>query len=273
MRINSDPYLPVYVVSLPGESARKSLIRQQLNGYPGKWEFLDAVIPGISAEVGWNSDLDPKRSLPVMGRLMTRGEFGCSHSHLKLMKMILQDGHRAAIILEDDAIISGDIFLVCEQALKILTFDVLILGYSKVSASALWLRHLAEPIHTIASSYGRQLGFAYRERRSGTVGYLITAQGASKLLNIQKDVATVADDWPFFKSKGLKIAHIFPSVVFEDTFTTVSSIADERLIVEQSWKKKFIAFRALARVVRGALWSLVLTTRSATLAKQYIPKQ
>lgn len=262
-------YLPIFVVSLPGESVRKDLIRQQLDGYPGHWEFFDAVVPGATSSMAWDSELDSKKSIRVLGRPMTRGEFGCAHSHRRVMQRIIDDKRKAAIILEDDAIISGDIHLICMEALSKLSFDTLLLGYSKVPASELWMRHLSEPIHTIFSVFGRQLGFAYRERRSGTVGYLVTEGGARKLLGIQNEFVTVADDWPFFKNQGLNILHLFPTVVLEDTFSTSSSIADDRRIVEGDWKKGFVALRSVARIVRGFVWAIVLNFRSAEVAKRY----
>ena len=186
-----------------------------------------------------------------------------------VMRKIAQEKICAAVVLEDDAIIFGDLGRVCNAALRDVKFDVLLLGYSKVNAYDLGKRHLTEPMQPIASCFGRKLGFAYRERRTGTVGYVVTEAGAKKILAIQGDVITVADDWPYFKRKNLDIAHIYPAVVLEDTFSTASAIAADRQEMEGKHVPTLATFRAIVRLARGVIWSMILSIRSKKLMVQY----
>lgn len=252
-----DSLFPVYVVSMVSATERREAINKQLAGYDGTWRYQDAVVPGVGIGTSWTSE-EGRRSVPVLGRSLTKGEFGCALSHLQIYKSIAGDKHEAAIVLEDDALISADLFHVCQGAMKSAKFDVLILGYSKVNARDQCIRNIAEPMIGFLEVFGRTLGHAYRERRSGTVGYLITKEGATKLQAIQGDVVTVADDWPYFRKQGLKIIHVRPAVVLEDFFTTESSIAKDRSLAEKKWNQGSQTLRQIARLVRGSLWSIKL---------------
>jgi len=252
--------LPVVVVSMTNASTRREAIARQLGGHPAPWAFLDAIVPGETKGTSW-LESDGSRSISALGRPMTRGEYGCALSHLRVYEELLHRQEQAVIVLEDDALLSGDLFQVCGEAMKNSRFDVLILGYSKVGANDLCLRDLTEPMLNISNAFGRVIGRTCRERRSGTVGYLVTNEGAKKLLSIQGTVVTVADDWPYFRDKGLSIMHARPSVVLEDFISTESSISAERKLVEKAWKHRFIALRTAAKIVRGLFWLLLMRIR------------
>ncbi len=157
-------HLPVVVVSMTNAITRREAITRQLCGYSGSWSFFEAVVPGETAGTSWH-EADGARSSEVLGRPMTRGEYGCARSHLGVYERIVEHQYRAAIVLEDDALLSGDLFQVCEEALEYSQFDVLLLGYSKVSARDLCLRNLTEPMIGISNAFGRvveavQIGLA-----------------------------------------------------------------------------------------------------------------
>jgi glycosyl transferase family 25 len=249
--------IPVFVVSMTNAVDRREAISKQLGGHKGCWRFFDAIVPGETAGTSWSLDAGA-RSAKVLGRYMTRGEFGCALSHLQVYSAIANGKHDAAIVLEDDALVSGDLFQICEAVINAARFDVLLLGYSKVNAHDQCLRNLTEPMLKIAQVFGRDVGLAYRERRSGTVGYLITKEGARKLQRIQGDVVTVADDWPYFRQKGLDIRHARPAVILEDFFSTESSIDKDRVLVEKNWSRKFQTLRQFCKVVRGFIWRIHL---------------
>lgn len=249
--------IPVVVVSMTSAVTRREAIARQLGGHSNQWSFLDAIVPGETEGSSWH-ETDGTRVSSVMGRPMTKGEHGCALSHLRVYEALVKRQDQAVIVLEDDALLSGDLFQVCEEALKHSQFDVLLLGYSKVSARDLCIRNLTEPMISISNVFGHVIGRAYRERRSGTVGYLVTHEGARKLLAAQGNVVTVADDWPYFRDKGLSIMHARPSVVLEDFISTESSIATDRRLVEKTWKHRFVALRTTGKVIRGFIWLLLL---------------
>ncbi len=254
---SEDTRFPVFVISMANAFERRDAISKQLDGRKGCWSFFDAIVPGEAAGTAWSLKT-AARSAVVLGRNMTKGEFGCALSHLQIYVAIANGEHDAVIVLEDDALVSGDLFEVCKAAMSAARFDVLLLGYSKVMAQDQCLRNLTEPTLGVAQAFGREIGRAYRERRSGTVGYLITKEGARKLQRIQGDVVTVADDWPYFRREGLNILHARPAIILEDFFSTESSIAKDRVLLEENWSRKFQTVRLFAKVIRGLFWRIRL---------------
>jgi glycosyl transferase family 25 len=256
--------LPIYVVSLISDVARRADISEQLAGYPGAWSFIDAVVPGETQGVDWETETSGTSAVSVLGRRLSKGELGCAFSHLGVWKKMVMAGCEAAIVLEDDALVSAAMAELCQEMLATQKFEVLLLGYSKVSPKDGCVRNITEPIQVQTCSFGHEIGRAYRERRSGTVGYLVTLQGAKKLIEIQTAVMSVADDWPHFRRKGLRILHVRPGLVNENLYSHTSGLAIGRAKVEGTWRTGFNGMRQFARIVRGLIWVVLMRIRQAS---------
>jgi glycosyl transferase, family 25 len=252
--------LPIYVVSLVSDLARRDDITEQLAGYRGEWFFIDGVVPGETQGVDWNPDTTATSAIRVLGRRLSRGEYGCALSHLGLWKKMVSDGCEAAIVLEDDALIAAEMVGLCQEVLATQELDVLLLGYSKVSPKDGCTKNIAEPIRVQTHSFGYEIGMAYREIRSGTVGYLITLKGAKKLIEIQMEALSVADDWPRFRRAGIRILHARPGLVKENFYSHVSGLALDRAKVEDL-PSSFKGLRPLARILRGLVWMVLMRIR------------
>lgn len=96
--------IPILVISLKKDIARKTEITAALNKLGLKFDFIDAVYGKDLTHDEINSVYYHDKSL--LKRKINNNEIGCALSHFKAYEFILQNKMDKAIILEDDAIIT-----------------------------------------------------------------------------------------------------------------------------------------------------------------------
>ena len=239
--------LKVYVVSLKNESERRLCIEKQLREINLDFVFFDAI------DVKKNSDLmslyDEGLSLKINKRGLTNGEIGCALSHQLIYKDIINKKTKYALILEDDAILENDISKVIEDIISIKpdVWDVILLGYSKVSKLELKRLDKINPIFSSIYNKKYKVGQVWRNSTSGTVGYLINNAGVKKILSKGVSASSLADNWLYFgKEFNANIYHCRPFLVYENFENFTSSIDKERSIYDRKPLKL-----ELLRLVRG----------------------
>lgn len=103
---------------------------------------------------------------------MTIGGIGCALSHYNIYKKIINEKINRCLILEDDITIPDNFNEMCEYLephLSKLDFDLFFLGYHDTS---------------IKYSYYYNYRFKQFNRVYGLFGYIVTLEGAKKLMNI-----------------------------------------------------------------------------------------
>ena len=94
---------PVFVLSLPGDDARRAPLERWLQAQNLPFE----VVFGVDGRAGLPPDCEPlidrARARQTLGRAMGDGEFACALSHQKIYQCILDRDLPGAVILEDDA--------------------------------------------------------------------------------------------------------------------------------------------------------------------------
>lgn len=240
----------IYIVSLKNEFKRRSDISSQLDALNIKYTFFDAVDASCSKLI---SDFrDDKYTLENTGKVLTNGELACNLSHFSIYENILEYKHDYTLILEDDAIVIDDLVGFLSSLIKKnLTFDVMLLGYSKVDESGLKKLDKIHPIGPALFNYKNyNVGKVYREYTSGTVGYLITYSGAKKIIASNLKGKCLADNWDLYSNFAeLKILHCRPFLIFENFIDHKSSIADDRDKFLKNNKENF--FISTLKVLRG----------------------
>lgn len=249
----------VYVISLEDEIERRNRIILQLKE---PFFFIDAIDMRQMDENNMVQYINRDAlKYPKVRNTITRGEVGCSLSHLKALDKFVQDGYEYALIIEDDALLpSNYLELITDICEKItIPWDVILLGYSKLKFSEATNFYKMEPILVEQKINIFELGKPWRNWTSGTVSYLINKNAAKRFIKKHNGkVFTVADDWDYFKNNfELDILHCRPLIVFEDFDNLKSSIESER----GTYIAKESTILIFFRILRGYIRKLILTIR------------
>lgn len=250
-----------YVISLSTEFVRQKSIVTQFDKLNSSFEFVYAV-DFRDADINKVNEFY-KKTCSSLNRELTKGEVGCSLSHINVYKKLLGANKNWAWVIEDDAIlehVEPKILDELIQRSEEQSNDVVILGYSKLAKNEEKNFYLKEPlkIKSILNG-GITLGRPWRNWTCGTVSYLINKNGAKKILDrfesVGNKVETVADDWNFFEENcSVKILHCRPLLVFENFNVYKSSLEDERAIIA----KKSIKWLDLVRIMRGFMRKAIM---------------
>jgi GR25 family glycosyltransferase involved in LPS biosynthesis len=116
------------------------------------------------------------------------GEIGCSLSHYKIWKRIVEENIEFAIILEDDAVFSDNYNEKINEITKSIDFDMLYLGRKVFN------KNEEEVNENMVKS-----NFSY-----WTIGYILTNKGAKKLINshFEKNIIPVDEYLPYMYGKN-----------------------------------------------------------------------
>lgn len=191
-----------------------------------EFTFFDALDLRSDASAYYS----PENPDNVNARNLTNGEVGCAVSHLEIYKDIIENEYSSALVLEDDAIFDEKLFEFVEQVTHDkFYYDVVLLGYSKMSFKDQRRVYMSEPIKVVKRYAGVAVGKVYKNSTTGTVGYLVSLAGAKKLVNANPTIITMSDDWYHHSKKSdLDVYHVHPNLVFEDFENFVSSLESER---------------------------------------------
>ncbi|MBB6056693.1 glycosyltransferase family 25 protein [Tolumonas osonensis] len=251
-----------YVISLSNELVRQKSILTQFNKLNSIFEFEYAVDFRF-VDINKVDDFYIKSTCSSLNRNLTKGEIGCSLSHINVYKKLLESNETWAWIVEDDALLERvDIKILDEliQCSEKQGNDVVILGYSKLASDEEKIFYLKEPLKAKSMlECGAILGRPWKNWTCGTVSYLINKNGAKKILDrfesVCNKVETVADDWNFFeKHCSVNILHCRPLLVFENFNAYKSSLEDERAVIA----KKSIKWLDSIRVIRGFMRKAIM---------------
>ena len=209
----------VFVLSRDIDIDRRLKFTEQASKINLRFNFFDAYTPNA---ISCGLDFSEKTEL-------TNGERCCAYSHVKIMEKIIHNKLDHAVIFEDDAIFDERIVKLMPYIYEMhKTYDVIIIGYSKVEKEIMDKIQLFRPLvkQKKYSSFG--VGIPYKQWKCGTVCYSISKKGAEKLYNINYNALHTADDWFFFEQNGLKVGHLMPILVIEDSVALPSSLEIER---------------------------------------------
>ena len=108
--------LKTYVINLPEATDRRRFMEAQLLHFPFlDVEFVTGVRGADLSPEEFDQAVNDEQSRRTIGRALTRGEVGSTLSHLEVMHRIERDKVAHALILEDDALISGMLGRVVSQ--------------------------------------------------------------------------------------------------------------------------------------------------------------
>lgn len=220
----------IKVVSLPFDKERRIKIESDFISNNLEFSFSDAVYgKDIPAQI--KNDLPLSSFLKRKDKKPTDGEIGCTFSHIAVYKDLLESADEWICILEDDAIIDNK-FKVFIQSLD---YGSLKLGAVYILGGQDGLNNRHKVVRAINGTkyIGNQIfhrivaGEQYVFR---TCCYMLHRVTAEKMLSEFQESFFVADEWAYFKRKGIIDDIFLASFIHHPLDLSNSWIEKERVI-------------------------------------------
>lgn len=182
---------------------------------------------------------------------MTHGVLGCSLSHIKIYKKMVEDDIEIALILEDDALLTENII---ESYNLIENYN----NNYKDNPNVYLLSVVNEYIDTFKTKLSTKYNLVNVIDADYAYGYMINIKAVNNLLNFLTPVWIEADKWRFMREHGvIKLKAIIPHVIDVAPLSAISTLESDRSITLE----KRIAFfneqyknRSLYIKARSFLW-------------------
>lgn len=242
-----------YLISLEKDQHRRDLFFAQPN--TADFQLFSAFNTMSESEESLNKRFDFTKSLQRYRRPVTKGEVGCTLSHLGVYRQIVDnpeiDEQAYCLVCEDDALFAPDFQMQLEQLLAHgLKADLVLVGQSKIDGfNSLELEinypttfgFLQKKVPNSPLAYG----YPYKNYFFGTVAYLIKKATARRFL-AEADKNGVpywlADDFVLFgKEFGLDIQIVRPLLVIENP-TISSNLESVRGSIFHSLSRKLLKY-------------------------------
>lgn len=257
--------VPVYVISL-ARSGRRDAITRLLTDHGVTFHLQDAIDARSLTRSELNAAYDDVAARRRYARSMTDAEVACFMSHRAVWRKIADTG-RAAVILEDDAILEPDFFknvLHADELSLSSVADIVLLGRSKLRRAASSWIYFNEPLRRRTRVGDLCVGVPFKQWTSGAVGYWISAQAAGKAAAYADGpIGALLDDWPWHRDEGkLCVAELRPYVIWEDFERLPSSIEQERKANIKPRASLYVAALWPLRLMRTlARWGMIALQR------------
>ena len=187
--------LRIFVVNLESSADRREFIGSQLKGLDLLYEIFPAVDGRKLPQAEVDAAYDASGAVDFFGRELTRGEIGCSWSHLNIYRKMVEESIPEALVLEDDVILGQDFKeVLSRRALFPADWELVFFSHNNAVASV-WDRL---PI------FDKYKLVKFVEHPNWTSGYLIKLSGAEKLLKAGFPIRMPAD-WLTGNRLGLDI--------------------------------------------------------------------
>lgn len=208
--------MPIYVISMADSHERRAGIARQLDALGLPFTFFDGVRGSALSAEDKARILGPRElTHELIERDMTDNEIGCALSHVGVYRRMVECQQSHALVLEDDALLLPG-FMDVLQAMSSEDYDLVLLGYPKLSEEDVRMAWLYDPVRVLKRlSTGHVYGERPHESCKGTVSYLLSLDAAKQLVQANMPLVTVADDYHYFK-RVIRIWHLRPFVVTED---------------------------------------------------------
>ncbi|WP_338411168.1 glycosyltransferase family 25 protein [Pseudoalteromonas nigrifaciens] len=197
--------VPIYIINMPDCDPRWHATTSQL-------ELVGLTAQRFPATVGkqlsneqrdaWYCSTKNKKNYH---RDLTMGEIGCYVSHMRVWEKMVEENTSLAVILEDDLFIKKHLKTVISAAQQLQNWDLV-----KLSDNRNFPFFETSPL-----AYNLTLG-NYKKAPNGTQGYILSLDGAKKLLQRKPFYRPVDVDMQFHSEVGLIMVGIKPYPIAED---------------------------------------------------------
>ncbi|WP_133405250.1 glycosyltransferase family 25 protein [Parashewanella tropica] len=197
----------IYVVNMPASKARWQHLQQQLSQLGLQGTRFNAVVGSALSSSEIEAIYDPLLNKQHHKRNLTVGEIGCYASHRQIWQQLLDSGDPYAIVLEDDINLSADFPAIVSSIEQLQHWDLIKLSDNRNNPPA-ECTSISDNISCVS----------YKRVPNCTTGYVISRQGAQKLLSRQRFFRPVDVDMQFHSELKLRLIGLLPYCVCEAGF-------------------------------------------------------
>lgn len=222
--------LKTFIISLRRTPHRSKILQQQLQKQNINFELFEAV-DGMSLDLSQYKKRIKDRFLKIRrGFGLTRGEIGCFLSHYTLWEWMLKQQIPYILILEDDVRIEINLLNVLNQLVKTEWY------WEVINLMPAWNTKLVDRcLFSLDSNHNLVRFSSYTG--GGTVSYLISLEGAKKLLKfcfyLREPIDNLYEKWWLNK---VKFYSINPPIFLHFR-------EDTTILNRESSKENFFLFR------------------------------
>lgn len=182
----------IFVISLEKDKKRRASIKKELDKYQLDFNFINAVNGSLLTDKEIEKLTSKEKSIQAIGRELTKGEIGCSLSHLSIYEKILTENIKTAIILEDDATISPSFIEVVSDIKQYFSkkCQLILLGYNAFSDGN---KGVDCKFHILQTSHFKI--FKPLSLACCTHGYVLSQCAAKQLISITKTMYLPIDHY------------------------------------------------------------------------------
>ncbi|RYV03671.1 glycosyl transferase family 25 [Shewanella sp. OPT22] len=199
--------LPIFVINMPQNIDRRQNIESQLSSMSLSATFIEAVVGKELTNAEVASMYDEQANQRCHHRDLSLGEIGCYASHRKIWQRMIDSNIQWSVVLEDDITVSKDIHSIIEALTDIKHTDIIKLSDNR-NNPAIDSRQLSNNVTCIN----------YKRVPNCTTGYIISLEGAKKLLSRKYFYRPVDIDLQFHSELNLSVIGLKPYCVKEAGF-------------------------------------------------------
>ncbi|WP_428024382.1 glycosyltransferase family 25 protein [Arcobacter sp.] len=228
--------MKTFIINLKCDIYRKRHMQKILENTKLDYEFIDAIYGKELSNIDNYINHGKEKSIKLIGRPLIPGEIGCILSHQSIYKKIIKNNITHALILEDDINIDRDLELILKSFnYTELIFDIVLIGYHGIK-SRNDLKLNGDLIENINKT--NYLLFKCKEDAHGTYGYIISLNGAKKILKQSSEFDLPIDHYTG-NSNLNNVLCIYPQLInINSTLSDDSLLSIERKNIWEKIKKE-----------------------------------
>lgn len=240
--------IPTFIISLPKDKHRREFLGGQLQKLDMPFTVLEAVNGKALSAEELAASYDPKKAVRLFNRELSKGEIGCTLSHVSIYRKMAAEDIPHALVLEDDAkILEHDLPATLSKLAQLYPADmpvaVMLIHVKRVDANS---EVRLDDKHKVYEAY----------RGVHTHGYFITRAAAAILARKLYPAYVVADKWEYFQENFISVKCLVPYPVGLTEAALASSIEamgvrEKKLVEGRNYsyylRKSFRQFMYLVR--------------------------
>lgn len=224
--------VPTYIITLDDAYLRRELLIQRGLDQDLVSDFISAIDYRNLPDLELKERYDSSSFFKFYGRNAQPGEIGCSLSHRKIYKLMVENNIPLALILEDDIIPVNNFQKNINNVIEELS-PLAVNGQSFICHMGVTQAPSGSMVFVKRFKNFRKMKRIWKLNPENSKlwlahAYLISNSAAEKVLNSESKVSLLADDWSRRVNKGV-FQHIFYSIpLFQQDLTIESQIGDAR---------------------------------------------